>query len=182
MSCRRVSRELLERFRFGEELDSRSEPHLLHLQSCGPCRDEVGLDRALVIQLRRALQARVADAAPPARTWEAVRARALSTDPGPTSLASLWRWMRLVPAAAVMTMMIFAVTAAPDSERPAAIQIRNGPGYQVLPAAEPAWQMPWWLRARTGPPPSPLAHGPLVVTAADAPRRVRLGPFLESVQ
>ncbi len=182
MSCRRVSRELLERFRFGEELDFRSEPHLQHLQSCGPCRDAVGLDRALVVQLRRALQARVADAAPPATTWEAVRARALSPDQGRASHGSLWRWIRMLPAATVMTMMIFAVSVAPDSERPAAIKARNWAVYPALPAPEPDWQMPWWLAARTGPPPAPQARGPLAVMATDLTHRVRLGPFPESLQ
>ncbi|HLE89097.1 MAG TPA: hypothetical protein VI733_03475 [Candidatus Limnocylindria bacterium] len=183
MSCRRVSRELLERFRFGEELDTRSEPHLRHLQSCGACREEVGLDRALVIQLRRALEARVGDATPPARTWEAVRSRALSSDaPGVSRGGSAWRWMRLVPAATVMTVMVFAVAVAPDAERPTAIQERNLTSYQVLPADEPEWEMPWWLSARTGPPPARLVSGPTVMTAPDEVPRVRLGPFAPSLQ
>ncbi|MGH2455899.1 MAG: hypothetical protein ACRDHD_06540, partial [Candidatus Limnocylindria bacterium] len=80
MTCRRVSRELLERFRFGEELDIRSAPHLDHLQICPTCREEVGIDRALVGQLRRALQARVEGYAPSAASWELVRERALATD------------------------------------------------------------------------------------------------------
>lgn len=180
MSCRRVSRELLERFRFGEELDARSEPHLLHLQSCAPCRVDVGLDRALVVQLRRALLARVGDAVPPARAWDVVRSRALANDSRSAPRGSLWRWMRLLPAATVMTMMIFAVTVSPDSERPESIQSGDWPAYRVWPASEPAWKMPWWLSARTGPPPAPVARGPLIMTTADEQVRQRFGPFLVS--
>jgi anti-sigma factor RsiW len=80
MSCRRVSRELIERFRFGEELDARSAPHLAHLEVCLACREEVGLDRALVRQLRRALQARVDGYGPSERAWQVVSARALADD------------------------------------------------------------------------------------------------------
>ena len=58
------SDELIERFRFGEELDSRSAPHLAHLETCLACREEVGLDRALVRQLRPAPQAPVGGDAP----------------------------------------------------------------------------------------------------------------------
>jgi anti-sigma factor RsiW len=177
MSCRRVSRELLERFRFGEELDARSEPHLAHLQSCGACREEVGLDRALVVQLRRALRARVDGALPPPRAWEAVRERALSADPPFSRLTSLWRWVRLAPAAAAMTLMIFAVAVAQDSGRPAGIEQRNWQGFQEMPSAKPGWVMPWWLAARTGPPPVPQAHGPLAKAAEDLARVGRTGPI-----
>lgn len=182
MSCRRVSRELLERFRFGEELDARSEPHLAHLQSCGSCRDEVGLDRALVIQLRRALHARVADHAPSSRSWEVVRSRALAADEPQPRRTALWRWVRLAPAAAAMSLMIFAVAVAQDSERPAAIQARDWQGFQELPAVEPAWEMPWWLAARTGPPPTPRTHGPLAKAADDVTPVARYGPFSEYVE
>lgn len=182
MSCRKVSRELLERFRFGEELDVRSDPHLAHLQSCGACREEVGLDRALVIQLRRALHARVGAASPSARSWDVVRARALAADAPPRWPAVAWRWMRLVPAAAAMSLMVFAVAVAQDSERPTVIQDRNWQGFQVLPAPEPEWEMPWWLKARSGPPPAPQPHGPLA-NAADGTTRVsHAGPFSEFVE
>jgi anti-sigma factor RsiW len=180
MSCRRVSRELLERFRFGEELDVRSDPHLAHLQTCGPCRDEVGLDRALVLQLRRALRARVEGAAPSPRSWEAVRERALAADPQRRWIAPLWRWVRLVPAATAMTLMIFAVAVAQDLERPASIQLRNWQGFQQMP--KPEWEMPWWLAARTGPPPVAQAHGLLDKAAEDLARVTRAGPFSEFVR
>ena len=179
MSCSRVSRELLERFRFGEELDVRSDPHLAHLQSCGACREEVGLDRALVLQLRRALHARVVGASPSPRSWEAVRERALAVGASQTGLTHLWRWMRLAPAAAAMTLMVFAVAVAQDSQRPQAIQLRNWQEFQEMPVTEPAWEMPWWLAARTGPPPAPQAHGPLDRASDDLVRIVRGGPFSE---
>jgi hypothetical protein len=179
MSCRRVSRELLERFRFGEELDLSSEPHLVHLQSCAACRTEVGLDRALVVQLRNALRARVAGATPSPRSWEVVRERALAADSPPISA---WRWIRLAPAAAAMSLMIFAVAVAQDSERPAAIQQHNWPTFQQIPIAEPDWEMPWWLAARVGPAPAPQSHGPLAKAADDVIRIARAGPFSEFVE
>jgi hypothetical protein len=83
MSCRKVSRELLERFRFGEEIDARSAPHLEHLQTCVACREQVGLDRALVTQLRRALQARVEGYEPSPSSWQLVRERALAESSRP---------------------------------------------------------------------------------------------------
>jgi anti-sigma factor RsiW len=182
MSCRRVTRELLERFRFGEELGPSSEPHLAHLQSCSTCRTEVGLDRALVIQLRAALRARVADAAPSARSWEVVRERALAPDPRGGGLAAALRWFRFAPAAAAMALMIFAVAVARDSERPDAIQEHNWPTFQQISNAEPEWKMPWWLAAREGPPPKPQAHGPLAKAADDLVRVSRAGPFSEFVE
>lgn len=182
MSCRRVSRELLERFRFGEELDVRSDPHLAHLQSCSACRDEVGLDRTVVIQLRRALHARVAGGSPSARSWEVVRARALAIDAPPSRRGVAWRWMRLVPAAAAMSLMVFAIVVAQDTEGPAVIQDRNWQGFQVLAIPEPQWEMPWWLAARTGPPPAPQPHGPLAKAADGINRVSHAGPFSEFVE
>lgn len=182
MSCRRASRELLERFRFGEELDVNSEPHLAHLQSCSACRTEVGLDRALVMQLRTALHARVAGASPSSRSWEVVRERALASDSTRVRLAAAWHWIRLAPAAAAMSLMIFAVAVAQDSERPAAVQEQNWPTVQQIPIQEPDWEMPWWLAAREGPPPAPQAHGPLAEAADDVTRVSRAGRFSEFVE
>lgn len=183
MSCRRVSRELLERFRFGEELGPSSEPHLAHLQSCAACRTEVGLDRALVVQLRNALRARVAGASPSPRSWELVRERALAVESTTGErFSTAFRWIRFAPAAAAMSLMIFAVAVARDSERPAAIQQHHWPTFQQIPIAEPAWEMPWWLAAREGPPPAPQAHGPLAKAADDLIRVTRAGPFSEFVE
>lgn len=88
MSCRRVRRELQEIVRFGDLAPSSASPHLDHLDECRACRDEVGLDRVLVGQLRRALAARVEPYAPPARAWYAILQEAQRPEPRP----SVWAW------------------------------------------------------------------------------------------
>lgn len=80
MSCRRIRRELLWLVRFGD-FDAGSAPHLEHLAGCQGCRDEVGLDRALVRQLRTALAARIGDASPSPSAWEGVLARMAQPEP-----------------------------------------------------------------------------------------------------
>ena len=80
MSCRRIRRELLWLVRFGD-FDAGSAPHLEHLASCQDCRDEVGIDRALVRQLRTALAARIGDATPSPSAWEGVLARMRQPEP-----------------------------------------------------------------------------------------------------
>ncbi len=80
MSCRRIRRELLWLVRFGD-LDAGSAPHLEHLAGCQGCRDEVGLDRALVRQLRTALAERIGDASPSPSAWEGVLARMAQPEP-----------------------------------------------------------------------------------------------------
>lgn len=87
MSCRRVRRELLDIVRFGE-LGPGSAAHLEHLAVCGACREDVGLDRALVAQLRRALAARVEPFSPPSRAWYAILAEAQRPEPR----TSVWAW------------------------------------------------------------------------------------------
>ena len=74
MSCRRIRRELLWLVRFGD-FDAGSAHHLEHLAGCQACRDEVGLDRALVRQLRTALAERIGDASPSPGAWNGVLAR-----------------------------------------------------------------------------------------------------------
>lgn len=174
MSCRRISRELLERFRFGEVLDSRSYPHLAHLQSCTACRAEVGLDHALVIQLRRALQARVAGHAPSEQSWETVRQRALVAEVGPTWGTRLVRLARIVPAGAAMALMVFAVATARESDRPASLQPRSWPGLleRAFDDLEP--QVPWWIRWKAAPPISSPATG--VIATIDPTEQVAAAP------
>lgn len=159
MSCRRVSRELLERFRFGEALDWQSDPHLRHLESCVACREEVGLDRALVIQLRRALHARVAGHAPSASSWQTIRRRALALETAPSWSDRLIRWARVVPAAAAMGLMVIAVTMARESDRPRLLQPIAWPGFQERAANVPEPPLPLTLRYGGGPQPSVPATG-----------------------
>jgi hypothetical protein len=182
MSCRKVSRELLERFRFGEELDVRSDPHLAHLQSCATCRSEVGLDRALVVQLRATLHARIAGSSPSPRAWETVRERALAIEAPHARLLQAWRWLRLAPAAAAMSLMIFAVAISQDSDHPTVMDEWSWPKVQHVTSAASEWEMPWWLAAREGPPPAPQAHGPLAKTADDVIPVSRPAPFSEFVE
>jgi hypothetical protein len=91
MSCRRICRELVELFRFGE-LDRRSAPHLEHLATCRNCRDEVGFDRELVDRLRTALARRVEHEGPSGSAFAAILARAQSDEP-----MGWRRWLRLNP-------------------------------------------------------------------------------------
>ncbi len=95
MSCRRIRRELLWLVRFGD-FDAGSAPHLEHLSGCQRCRDEVGLDRGLVRQLRTALAERIGDATPSPSAWEGVLARMRQPEPSvtrqwPARLAGLLR-------------------------------------------------------------------------------------------
>lgn len=80
MSCRRISRELLWRARFGE-LGPGSMPHLDHLADCRGCRDAVGYDRELVRQLRVALAERIEAASPPIDAWHGILARTQHPEP-----------------------------------------------------------------------------------------------------
>jgi hypothetical protein len=91
MSCRRICRELVELFRFGE-LDRRSAPHLEHLAACRSCRDEVGFDRELVDRLRTALAQRIEHEGPSGSAFAAILARTQSDEP-----AGWRRWLRLNP-------------------------------------------------------------------------------------
>ena len=114
MSCSRARRELLEQFALGEEVGSRSGPHLAHLQACADCRREVGIDRELVANLRRALRERVEGSAPSEASWELVRRRTIDRPNRPWTL-HLVQWGGMVPAAAAAGVMLFAVATAPGS-------------------------------------------------------------------
>jgi anti-sigma factor RsiW len=117
VSCSRARRELLEYFALGEELGSRSAPHLAHLQFCGDCRREVGIDRELVQSLRRALRERVEGSAPSQASWEQVRRRTIDRSVRPWT-ARVVQWGGMLSAAAAAGVMLFAVATAPESRFP----------------------------------------------------------------
>lgn len=114
MSCNRVRRELLAQMAFGEEPWPGSVPHLDHLESCADCREEVGIDRDLVRQLRRALQDRVEGHAPSPTTWSLVRSRTVDQAAQPWA-PRLVRWGGMVAAAAAAGVMMIAVATAPEA-------------------------------------------------------------------
>jgi hypothetical protein len=160
MTCRKVSRELLERFRFGEELDARSAPHLEHLQTCLACREEVGLDRALVAQLRRALRARVEGYDPSPSSWQLVRDRALAAERAP------WLWtgwfgrltagLRAAGAVAAVALVVMLGTIGNGNEEAAAFQLRaTGRGELAFSDQLPSDPPPFEAR-RVWYPPTPL--------------------------
>lgn len=190
MSCRKVSRELLERFRFGEELDARSAPHLEHLQTCHACREEVGIDRALVIQLRRALALRVQDSAPSDRAWQNVRARALAAESVRPS------WFRRMSAglsaagavAAVSFVVMLGASGQEGADQIAEFQLRaTGRGEvaraNAMPTDPPPFVAPEPFYRTPVPPPPPVsgrfsvimmygAAGEPIATVQPAPPKV----------
>ena len=103
----------MEHFAFRDELGPRSGPHLAHLESCADCRQEVGIDRELVMHLRRALQARVEGSAPPEASWELVRRRTVDREVPPWTIRVL-QWKGLVSAAAA-GIMVFAVATSSET-------------------------------------------------------------------
>jgi hypothetical protein len=113
VSCSRVRRELLEHFRFPEELGARSGPHLAHLESCAACREEVGIDRELVHRLRSALRERVENNTPSAASWDLVRRRTVDRPVRPWT-ARVLQWGALLPAA-VAGILMFAVATGSQS-------------------------------------------------------------------
>lgn len=115
MTCHKISRALLERFRFGE-LDAECDEYLAHVERCRECQEEIAVDRALAADLRRALRQRVDDFEPSPAVWRAVRLQAADPEPpGPwwaEAVLSLSRAMRvMVPAAALMLAAVLAWTA-----------------------------------------------------------------------
>jgi hypothetical protein len=163
MSCRKVSRELLERFRFGEELDERSAPHLEHLQTCVACREELGMDRALVRQLRRALEARVEGYAPSPSSWQLVRDRALAAEStgGLTALFQrLTGALRAAGAVAAVALVVAVGMANFSAEEDVTdFQLRATgrgelPRANSLPTDPPPYQQPRvWYAPTPMPPP-----------------------------
>ena len=114
MSCSRVRRDLLAQMAFDDEAWPGSVRHLDHLEACADCREEVGIDRDLVRQLRRALRDRVEGHAPSATTWSLVRSR--TVDQAAQPLADrLVRWGGMVAAAAAAGVMMIGVATAPGT-------------------------------------------------------------------
>jgi hypothetical protein len=187
MSCRDARRGLTELFRFGE-LNPGTAPHLDHLSACRACRDEVGLDRALVRDLRRALHERVDGHQPSATAWEAVLRRAQADEPRrwPAALRVGWAPLigRLRAAGALGTMALAVVLAAgpqqaTEIEPSAMVQARTGElerfeRLAALPSV-PSFGMgesrPLHVEPRTPPDPEAFmlsAYRPLVAPANGA--------------
>ena len=164
MDCRRVARELIEFFRFGE-LDARSAPHLEHLEVCLACRQEVGLDRELVLQMQRALAARVDGHAPSPGAWREIRRRALEEEP------PRWR-LRMLPLSRLAlvggTAIVLLALVAPSGLSPFDVQpelVYGEPTWQNFEEAASGEQVDpyagrWWLRYATQAP-SAVASGSL---------------------
>jgi anti-sigma factor RsiW len=145
MSCSRVRRELLEQFRFPEELGPRSGPHLAHLESCADCRKDVGLDLELVEQLRRALRERVEGSAPSMANWQLIRRRTLDR-PGQQWTIRVLRWSGMLPAAVAGIMMVAIATTSgtgllhgTQSPTLTASAEQALPPVQAAGAVDPAW-------------------------------------------
>jgi hypothetical protein len=128
MSCARICRELLELSRFGA-LDVRSAPHIEHLVDCRACRDEIGLDRALVQELRVALHARIEGVAPSSAAWDGILRRTQGPEVG---LAAWFRRRSGVVLTRLRTATAVSATAL-------AVLIASGTqvGIQQHPAPSP---------------------------------------------
>lgn len=115
MTCHKVSRALLERFRFGE-LNADCDEYLEHVERCADCQREIAVDRELARELRRALRVRVEGFEPSPAVWRAVRLQAADPEPpGPwwsSMVLSLARAMRvMVPATAIMLAAVLTVAS-----------------------------------------------------------------------
>jgi len=84
------------------------------MQSCADCRREIGIDRALVKNLRRALRERVEGSAPSGASWQLVRRRTVDRPERPWT-ARVVQWGGMASAAAVAAVMLFAVVTTPES-------------------------------------------------------------------
>jgi hypothetical protein len=172
VSCNKVRRELLEQFRFPMELGPCSGPHLAHLESCAACREEVGINRELVEQLRRALRERVESSDPSAASWDLVRRRALDRP------ARSWatRVMRLaggglLPAAVAGVLMFATVSETgfldgPGAPVPITTSIESAEGADQADGSE----TPLWLKYR-----AEQSSGALAAAAAE------IGPKLDEM-
>jgi|GEM_PF-2107454 len=167
MSCQRISQEVIDFFRFGE-LDARSAPHLDHLEVCLACREAVGLDRELVIQLQRALTARVDGHAASPGAWLEIRRRALAPEP-PTWRRRLLPVFRLAPVGAVAVLalaLLGPVTGiGPFRQVPSIGSMATWQRFQETADNDPVdpYHGLGFLRYVTAPPPSAPPSGELAV-------------------
>ena len=83
-----MRRQLVDCVRFGDVARC-SAAQLDHLDGCHGCRDEIGVDQAVVRQVRRALQARVAGRSPSPQAFAQIRQRALAEEPPAATRAAL---------------------------------------------------------------------------------------------
>lgn len=167
MICRRISQELIDFFRFGD-LDARSAPHLDHLEVCVECREAVGLDRELVLQLRRAIAARVDGHAASPGAWLEIRRRALTPEP-PTWRSRLLPVFRLAPvgAVAVLALALLGPVAGigPFRQVPTINSMATWQRFQEAADNDPVdpYSGRGWLRYVTAPPPSAPPSGQLAM-------------------
>ena len=153
VSCKRARSELLDYFAFGEELGSRSDPYLAHVQTCAECRTEIGIDRALVKNLRRALRERVDGRAPSAASWQLVRRRTVDRQE-PAWASRLVQWGGMASAATAAVILLFAFVTTPEgrvlpgtyssvvtaASRRAIPPVDEGPGLPALQSTADATQ------------------------------------------
>jgi hypothetical protein len=189
MSCRRVRRDLVDRFRFGE-VDGCSSGHLDHLDGCAGCREEIGIDQALVRQLRRALHARVAGRSASPNAFAEIRRRALAeTSPafvGTPPPPGTSRWERLISWRAPLRMLA-AGTALVFIAVVSTGQLNDLNRGAQLAASSVRWQglvetaslpalEPWKMHRALGVPPPPRPSG--LTREADAVGVVAIAPPL----
>lgn len=167
MSCQRIAQEVIDFFRFGE-LDARSAPHLDHLEVCRACREAVGLDRELVIQLQRAITARVEGHAASPGAWLEIRRRALAPEP-PTWRSRLVPAFRFAPvgAVAVLALALLAPVTGigPFHQRPTIGAMATWQRFQETADNDPVdpYNGLGFLRFVTAPAPSAPSSGQLAV-------------------
>jgi hypothetical protein len=151
MSCRRIRRELLWLVRFGE-LDAGSARHLDHLAGCQECRDEIGLDRALVRQLRTALAERIGDATPSPSAWEGVLVRMRQPEaslarPWTSRLAAILRAGSAMAGASLALVVALNLEMAPIGGVPLPDTSENGAVTASTPSGHGSGLRQWEGRA-----------------------------------
>lgn len=178
MSCRRARRELQWLVQFGE-FDQESAPHLDHLAGCRACREEIGIDRALVRQLRTALAARIEDAAPSPTAWDGVLARMRQPEPRPSGFRS-WatRLAAGLRAGTAMAGAGLALVLALNLEIVPMAPTQTPDAEAVAAASRPDWAGDIPPFVVVAPPPAPVEEAE--VDAAEGDTSVRLRPAVQA--